>query len=154
MKVGDPGRTHSERPEGFSDSFSDSIAGLSGNVQSAGQLLSGIAQDVSKLVRLEIELAKQEIVELAKEKAVAAGLAALGVVLGLMLIPFLLLTLFEILDLFMPRWVAALLMSLVVAGGAGGVLILARNKFGGTVKPERTVRSIKESLEWAKRLKR
>ena len=65
-------------------------------MSTAGDLLAGIAQDVSRLVRLEIELAKQEIVELAKPKALAHGLGALGVVLALSIVPFILLTLFEL----------------------------------------------------------
>lgn len=153
MKAGDPGSKPAQDSD-FTESLSDSFAGLTGNVHTAGDLLSGIAQDVSKLVRLEIELAKQEIVELAREKAVAAGLAALGLVLAIMLVPFILLTVLEVLDLWMPRWVAALVMTLLVAAASGGVLYLAKSKFEGNLKPERTVRSLKESVAWAKRLKR
>lgn len=151
MPVSGPGSLH---PDDFTESRSESFADISGNVSSAGDLLSGIAQDVSKLVRLELELAKQEMVELARTKAVGIGLGALGAVMGLMLIPFILLTLLEVLDLWMPRWVAALVMTLLVAAGCAGVLLLAKKHLEGTFTPERTVRSLKESVAWAKRLKR
>lgn len=127
---------------------------LSGNIHSAGELVSGIAQDVSRLVRLEIELAKQEIAEMARTKALAAGMGVLGVVLALMLIPFVLLTIFELFDVWMPRWTAALLVTVLIAAACGAVLLFARKQLTGTLAPERTVRSIKESVAWAKRLKR
>lgn len=151
MPVSGPGNLH---PDDFTESLSESFADITGNVSTAGDLLSGIAQDISKLVRLEIELAKQEIVELARTKAVGAGLGALGAVMGLMLVPFILLTLFELFDLWMPRWVAALVITLMIAAGCAGVLLLAKKHLEGTFTPERTVRSLKESVAWAKRLKR
>lgn len=151
MPVSGPGGLH---PDDSTESLSESFADISGNVSSAGGLLSGIAQDVSRLVRLEIELAKQEVVELARAKAVGIGLGALGAVMGLMLVPFILLTLLEIFDLWMPRWVAALVMTLLVAAGCAGVLLLAKKHLEGTFTPERTVRSLKETVAWVKRLKR
>ena len=152
MKVSGP--VNPPPPDDFAGSMSDSISELSGNVQTAGDLLSSIAQDVSKLVRLEIELAKQEIVELAKTKAVALGLGALGAVLGLFIVPFLLLTLFELFAVWMPRWVSALLVMVLIAAICGLVFFLAKKKFEGDLVPKRTVASLKESLAWLKRLKR
>lgn len=152
MKVSGP--VNPPPPEDFSESLSDSITELTGNVQTAGDLLSGIAQDVSKLVRLEIELAKQEIVELAKTKAVALGLGALGVVLSLFIVPFVLLTLFELLAVWMARWVAALLVTVLIAAVCGVVFFLAKKRFEGDLVPKRTIASLKESLAWLKRLKK
>jgi putative superfamily III holin-X len=141
-------------PDDFAVSLSESITELTGNVQTAGDLLSGIAQDVSKLVRLEIELAKQEIVELAKTKAMALGLSALGAVLGFFIVPFVLLTVFELFALWMPRWVAALLVTVLIAAVCAVVFLVAKKKFEGDMVPKRTVASVKESVAWAKRLKR
>lgn len=157
MRVRDPAGP----PEDFSESLQGSFQEISGNVQTAGELLAGITQDISKLVRLEIELAKQEIVEIARPKMVALGLGALGVVLALLVVPFLLLTVFEIFDTFMPRWLAALVVTLLIAGGSGAGFFLAKSKLEGTFVPEKTVKSVKislrtlkESVKWAKRPRR
>lgn len=148
-------------PDDLSDSIADSIHGLSGNAKTAGELLSGITEDVSRLVRLEIELAKQEFIDIARPKAVAAGLGLVGLVLALFIVPFLLLTVFEIFDVFMPRWLAALVITLLLAAGSGGLFFFAKNKIEGSFKPERTInslndtwRSLKESLSWANRTKK
>lgn len=152
MKVSGP--PNPPPPDDFAESLSESITELTGQVQTAGDLLSGIAQDVSKLVRLEIELAKQEIVELAKTKAMALGLSALGAVLGFFIVPFVLLTVFELFALWMPRWVAALLVTVLIAAVCAVVFLVAKKKFEGDMVPKRTVASVKESVAWAKRLKR
>ncbi|HVL37886.1 MAG TPA: phage holin family protein [Fimbriimonadaceae bacterium] len=158
MKVRDPQDPSSED---LSGSLHESISEITGNVQTAGDLLAGITQDLSKLIRLEIELAKQELVEIARPKMVAAGLAALGVVLALMIVPFMLLTAFEIFDTFMPRWLAAMTVTILITATSGGIFFLAKKKLEGTFVPEKTVKSVKitlrtlkESVKWAKRPKR
>ncbi|MEX2587765.1 MAG: phage holin family protein [Actinomycetota bacterium] len=158
MKVDD-----SENPQTdeLSDSLAGSIHGLSDNAKTAGDLFSGITEDVSRLVRLEIELAKQEFIEIARPKALAAGLGLVGLVLALFIVPFLLLTVFEIFDVFMPRWLAALVTTLLLAAGSAGLFFFAKTKIEGSFKPERTInslsetmRSLKESLSWPNRTKR
>lgn len=157
MKVEDPANPP---PDDSSDSFARSIHEVSGNAKTAGDLLSGIAEDVSRLVRLEIELAKHEFLEIARPKAVAAGMGLVGLVLALFIVPFLLLTIFEIFDVFMPRWFAALLVTLLLAAGSAALFFFARNKIEGNFKPEKTinslndtVRTLKESLPWPNRTK-
>jgi hypothetical protein len=158
MRVKDPA---DPSPEDFSDSLQESISEISDNVQTAGDLLAGITQDLSKLIRLEIELAKQEIVELARPKMLAVGMGALGVVLALFIVPFLLLTIFETFDIFMPRSLAALVVTLLITAGAAGVFFIAKSKLEGTFVPEKSVKSVKitlrtlkESVKWAKRPRR
>jgi hypothetical protein len=141
-------------PDDFAESLSDPINELTGNFQTAGDLLAGIAQDVSRLVRLEIELAKQEITELAKSKAIALGLAAGGVVLALFIVPFVLLTIFELLAVWMPRWASALVVTVLIGAACGVIFLVARKKLEGEFVPKRTVASLKEDVRWAKRLKR
>lgn len=158
MKVDDSDK---EATDELSDSLADSIHELSGNAKTAGDLFSGITEDVSRLVRLEIELAKQEFVEIARPKAVAAGLGLVGLILALFIVPFMLLTVFEALDVFMPRWLAALVITLLLAAGSAGLFLFAKSRIEGSFKPERTInslsdtmRSLKESLSWANRTKK
>jgi hypothetical protein len=158
MRVQDPADPSSED---FTESLHESISEITENVQTAGDLLAGITQDLSKLIRLEIELAKQEIVELARPKLLALGMGALGVVLALFIVPFLLLTIFETFDIFMPRSLAALVVTQLITAGAAGVFLFAKSKLEGTFVPEKSVKSVKitlrtlkESVKWAKRPRR
>ena len=136
------------------DSLDESLDSIKSNVRSAGDLAAGISQDVSKLVRLEIELAKQEILEIAKTKAVGAGLVAVGGLLGLFLVPFVLLTLFEVFAVWMPRWTSALLVTVLMAAACAVVFLVAKKKLEGNYKPERTIQSVTDSVVWIKRLGR
>ncbi len=110
------------------DSLGESVDSIKDSVRTAGDLASGITQDLSKLVRLEIELAKQEIAEIARTKAVGAGLVALGALLGLFLVPFVLLTLFEVFAVWMPRWTSALLVTVLMAVTCAVVFLLAKKR--------------------------
>ncbi len=95
------------------------------------------------------------------QKLLALGMGALGVVLALFIVPFLLLTIFETFDIFMPRSLAALVVTLLITAGAGGVFLFAKTKLEGTFVPEKSVKSVKitlktlkESVKWAKRPRR
>ncbi|MDQ4149201.1 MAG: phage holin family protein [Actinomycetota bacterium] len=109
---------------------------------------------MSKLIRLEIQLAKQELLEIARQKAIAAGMAALGAVLAIFLVPFFLLTIFEILAVWIPRWSSALIVTVLVAAACAAIFLFAKSKFEDNVKPERTLQSLRDTLTWAKRLGR
>lgn len=123
------------------------------NAQSLGALVVDISHDLSNLFRKEIELAKKEISELVRSRLVGAGLAVLGAVLGLLLIPFILLTVMEVLDIWLPRWAAALIVTGLMAAAGGGAFLLGSVKLKKQVKPERTIRSLKEDAEWIKHRK-
>jgi hypothetical protein len=119
--------------------------------QSTLQLLRSISNDTVTLVRKEVELARQEIVEalVARGKA-AAALAAAGVV-GLYILAFLGLAAAAALDNVVRPWASRLIVAgglLLVAGGAAmfGVRRIKRP----SMMPEETKRTVKEDVEWAK----
>ncbi|MGH2773110.1 MAG: phage holin family protein [Actinomycetota bacterium] len=122
--------------------------------QSLGGLIVEITQDFSKLIRKEVELARQEATDLLKEKVMAVALIAIGAVLGLLLVPFVMFTIYKVLALFMPEWVAAVTITLVIAAACGAVFMVAKSKLGGKMAPERTIKTLKEDVEWAKNLKK
>src|SRR5207253_1602958 len=78
--------------------------------------------------------------------------AVLGVISGLFCIMFLLLTLFHALGLVMPAWAAALCVAVALAILAG-VMVMAGAKRFKTINAAapKTVASLKENVEWAKR---
>lgn len=124
------------------------------NGHSLGDLIVEITQDLSRLIRKEIELAKGETAELLRPKLVAGALIAVGVILGMLLLPFILFTVYLVLAIWMPNWVASLIVTLVTAAACGTVFFIAKSKLAGKLMPERTIRTLKEDVEWAKHLKK
>ena len=119
--------------------------------QSMPELVRSIASDTSLLVRQEIELAKQEIMEaLTARLKAAASMTAVGVLAVFMLI-FLALAAATALDLLLPGWasrlvVAGALLLLAVPVGLFGLARLRRPPLA----PKETKRTVKEDVEWAK----
>jgi hypothetical protein len=111
--------------------------------ESTGELASGIVEDAQRLVRLEIELAKIELREMAIRNGVAAGL--LGAALSLLMIAFLVAVPVTLVVLGGHWWWGLVYFGacLLVAGafGIAGVKLLK-------LKPQRTVESVKETKEW------
>jgi hypothetical protein len=117
-----------------------------------GEVARDLTQDLSLLVRQEVELAKAEMAQ--KGRVAAPGLGMIGGagVVGLMaagaLTAFLILGLSIVLD----EWLAALIVGVVLAGAA---YLLAKQgkervEEAGSPVPEQTIETVKEDLEWAK----
>jgi MFS family permease len=116
-----------------------------------GRLLRSIAADLSTLVSKQIELAKQELREMAATRARVAGVFAAAAVLALFVIGFLGMAGAEALALVMPRWAAMLIIAVAFGLVAGIALLMARNWLrSGSSKPELTQESLKEDAAWAK----
>jgi hypothetical protein len=117
-----------------------------------GEVARDLTKDVSLLVRQEIELAKAEMSE--KGRTAATGLGMLGGagVLALAATGALTAFLIVVLAIFLPDWLAALLVGLALAGLA--YLVMQRGKErvqeAGTPVPEQTIDTVKEDVEWAK----
>lgn len=114
-----------------------------GRTESTGELASGIVEDAQRLVRLEIELAKTELKEMALRNAVAMGLL-LGT--GALLFIALLVAVPVTLVLLGGHWWwglvwlgAYLVIGIVLA--LIGVKMLK-------LKPQRTLDSMQETKEW------
>ncbi|MBW3588286.1 MAG: phage holin family protein [Actinobacteria bacterium] len=118
-----------------------------------GALIKDITTDVSTLVRKEIELAKAEVSQIVREKLVAVGLFVVGGVVAVLILPFALLTLMEVLAIWLQRWAAALIVTLMMIAGGGLLFVIGAKKIKGKTLPEETIESIKEDLAWAKNRK-
>ena len=120
--------------------------------QSTGDLVKQLTQQVSTLVRQEVELAKVEMADKGKKAGVGIGMfggAGVAALLGLgALTAFLIL----VLDLAMPAWAAALIVGVIWAAVAGVLALRGREKVKevGTPLPEETTESVKEDVEWLK----
>ena len=122
------------------------------STKSAGQLMKEVTEDLSTLIRKEIELGKQEIGESVKAKLKGGVIFAIVGVLSFFALIFLLLAIRDGFDTFLWTWVADILTAvLLLAIGAAGAMV-AKKKLSTPVKTELTKQTIKEDVEWAKTL--
>lgn len=122
------------------------------NGKSAGTLMKEISEDVSTLVRKEIELAKQELGTSITQKVKGAAIFAVVGVMGFFVLIFLLITIRDVVDLWLPTWAADLIVlgSLVLIAGIAS--LVAIKKLKTPISTELTKRSIKEDVELAKNI--
>lgn len=118
---------------------------------SPGQLASEVAKDVSTLVRQEIALAKAELQVEAKTAGVAAGAFGGAGFAGYFVLVFLSLAAMYGLDALMPTGWAALIVAAVWGVAAAVLALVGRKKLKDfNPKPERTIETVKEDVQWAK----
>lgn len=148
MQTEDTGSTGDTKP-----SFDHSPDG-----RSPGDLVRDIAADLSALVRKEIELARNELREIAREGLRAITLAGLSILLAVLVMPLIILTLRDVLDIWLPTWSATLIITVAVAAVAGVAFFKVRAKFRNGGKsafvPERTIDAMKENVGWVRNRKK
>jgi hypothetical protein len=120
--------------------------------RSIGELFGQLAEDMSLLVRQEVQLAKTEMSE--KMSRATGDLVAVGTggfvayLGGLALVAALILGLAE---LGIASWLSALIVGAVLAG-VGFVMLRrgTRDLKQHSFTPDRTIRTLKEDVQWAK----
>ena len=118
---------------------------------SVGQLVGEAASDLSKLMRLELELAKAEIKEEAKKAGKGAGMLGGAGLAGYFVALFLSLTLMWALGGALDLWLAALIVAVLWAIVAAVLFVMGRKQMKEVnPKPEQTVETLKEDKEWVK----
>jgi len=119
--------------------------------QSVGDLLGRVTSDLSTLMRQEVELAKVEI----KEEATKAGKAS-GTLVGAGLVGYLVLVFLSLgvmfgLDQVLPIGWAAVITAVLLGIVAAVLFVLGRKQLQQVnPKPEQTVETLKEDVQWAK----
>jgi nitrate/nitrite transporter NarK len=118
---------------------------------SPGELASEVAKDLSTLVRQEIALAKTELAQEAKTAGQAAGALGGAGFAGYFVLVFASLAAMWALGSVMPLGWAALIVAGVWAVVAAVLAVLGRGKLKAfSPKPERTVETVKEDVQWLK----
>src|SRR5215211_2281779 len=118
---------------------------------SVGGLASEVAKDLSTLVRQEIALAKAEIRAEAKTAGQAAGALGGAGFAGYFVLMFLSLAATWGLAELIPLGWAALIVAAAWAIVAGVLAAVGRSRLKRVnPKPERTIETVKEDLQWAK----
>jgi hypothetical protein len=116
--------------------------------RSSAELAQDLVHEAQDLVRLQIDLAKQEVRELAKRNGIAIGLLAFGALLlmlgVLVALPVLLVLLWSNHVLGAVIWLAADVL-------LGGALLAAGRLLLRLELPRRSLRSFEETRRWAVR---
>ena len=119
--------------------------------QSVGELVSGIASDLSTLMRQELDLAKVEVKQEVSKASKAAGMLGGAGLAGWMVALFLSFTLLYLLDSAIDAGWAALIVALIWAIIGAVLFVIGRNRLKAVdPTPHRTVETVKEDVEWLK----
>jgi hypothetical protein len=119
--------------------------------RSLGDLFSELAAETGTLVRQEVALAQAEITSKATKVGKNVGFLAVGGAVGYAALLAILAGVVLGLSYFMPAWIAAILVGLVVGAVAFFMVSSALQELKNTnLKPEETVDSIKEDAQWLK----
>jgi len=119
---------------------------------SLGDLVMGLTDDISELMRKEVELAKAELQENIKEGATAGGMLAAG---GMVAYAGLILILFALAialgDWWNNLWLGAAVVGLVVALVGWSIFNYGKNQLKDvSLVPRKTVSSLKSDAKMAK----
>ncbi len=103
--------------------------------QSTSELVQRASEQISRLVRDELALARAELAEKGKHAGVGVGLFGGGGVLALYGLGALLIAIGLLLDLVMPNWVAALIVAVVLFLVAGVMALVGKKQVSQAVPP-------------------
>ena len=123
---------------------------------STGELLKGLADDATTLIRQEILLARQELQEGLTASAKASALLVAAGVLGLYAFGFLLYTIGEAIG--GPRWLGFAIVTVVLLIVVAVLGLIGKNRLAASkVAPEKakaelqtTANELKEEITWGK----
>lgn len=123
--------------------------GLSG--RSVGSIVSEFLDQARRLLRAELNLARAELREEMKKLQSAGAMVGAGAVMLLLGgIAFLALATI-VLNLFLPLWLAALIVTAVFLIVGGALASSGLKKFKQVHPPEQTFQTLKEDGQWATR---
>ncbi len=103
--------------------------------QSTSELVQRASEQISRLVRDELALARAELAEKGKHAGVGVGLFGGGGVLALYGLGALFVAIVLLLDLVMPNWLAALIVAVVLFAIAGVLALIGKKQVSQAVPP-------------------
>lgn len=120
--------------------------------QSTSELVQRASEQISRLVKDELALAKAELTEKGKHAGIGVGLFGGGGVLALYGIGVLIITCVLLLDLVLPAWAAALIVTVVLFVVAGVLALLGKRQVSQAVPPtpQAATESVKADVDAVK----
>jgi uncharacterized membrane protein YqjE len=120
--------------------------------RSLADVLQDIVRNIQNIVRSEVLLAKTEIREEIFKAGTASIMIVAGGLVGAFALFFLMFSAVYALTRVVPDWAAALIVGGALAVIAGGLVAVGAGRFKQVrPAPEKTIETLKENLEWAKR---
>ena len=120
--------------------------------RSAGDIVQNVMRDVGEVVRGEVRLAKAEMSEKVSQAGKAAGMLGGAAVAGLMGLAALVTAAIVGLSMVVALWVSALIVGVLLLVSAAAMYAAGRATLKAVSPvPERTVETLKDDVEWAKR---
>ena len=119
--------------------------------RSIKEIMEALRPQLQELVDKQVELARTELVPVARQAGIATGLLVVGAVFMLVFLIFISLSGVYVLHLFLSLWLSALIVSgvLLLIGGilaGSGANILRRLD----PVPHRTIRTFQQNINWLK----
>jgi len=119
--------------------------------RSATDVLKDIVGNVQEIIRSEVRLAKIETTAEVRKAGAASTVLLASAVVGLYAAGFVLLAIVHALSLVMAYWLASLVVGLVLAITAAVLFSTGLSRWKEvSPKPEKTVETVKENVEWMK----
>ncbi|MEW1630979.1 phage holin family protein [Streptomyces sp. NPDC089173] len=119
-----------------------------GSGEQVGVLVARASQQISELVREEMQLARSEMTQKGKRYGKGGGLFGTAGLVGILAAQALVVTCIAALALVLPVWAAALIVTAVLAAVAGLAALAGKKQIAqaGTPAPEQTIDSVKADL--------
>jgi len=117
-----------------------------------GAVVHRLSEQIPELIRSEMRLAQAELAQKGKHAGVGVGLFGGAGLLALYGVGGLLITAAIALDLVLPLWLAALIVSVVVLAAAGVAALMGKKQVSAATPaaPERAVAGVKQDVEAVK----
>ena len=120
--------------------------------RSLGDLFGDLTDQLSRLIRQEIALARTEtmarVTTVGRDAALVGAGGALAYAGLLVLLAAVVLWL---IDVGLDAWAAALLVGALVAAIGGGMVLVGRNRLAAAdLTPHRTIKTLQDDADWAK----
>jgi hypothetical protein len=123
-----------------------------GDEPSIGALVAEASRDLSTLLRAEVDLAKAEIKDEARTAAKGGAMFGAAGFLGLLAVILLSIALaYGLITLGVWTWLAFVIVALLYLLLATVLVLIGRNVVKQVGPPERTIRSVRETVNLAKR---
>ncbi|GAA0574580.1 phage holin family protein [Paractinoplanes ferrugineus] len=132
--------------------MSDVLDGRPVSEQSTAELVQRASEQVSRLVRDEIALAKAELAEKGKHAGIGVGLFGTSGVLALYGVGAAIATLIIVFAIFLPLWLSALIWTVALFLIAGVLALIGKNQVTKAVPPEplAAIESVKADVDEVK----
>ncbi|MDQ4025247.1 MAG: phage holin family protein [Actinomycetota bacterium] len=125
-----------------------------GDEKSAGQLMKEVTEDLSTLIRKEVELAKQEVGQSVATKVRGVVVITIAGVFALFALIFALLAIRDGFDEILWTWAADLATTGVLAVATVVAGLVAKKKLSAPISTEMTKQALKDDAEMVKSLGR